>query len=567
MERTYIASISKYLGKPITLFGWIHRIRNLGGIYFVQLRDRSGLVQLVFPKELGNEVKKIKQEYVVKIEGIVNKRPKEQIDNRIPTGKYEIHVKNIEVLNSCKELPFSIEREALLPKEELRLRYRYLDLRRERLTKNLKLRHELLQITRKYLSEREFWEIETPLLAKSTPEGARDFLVPSRMIRNTFYALPQSPQLYKQILMSASMDRYFQIARCLRDEELRTDRQPEFTQIDIEASFIDEEFIFNLIEGLFKEWFAKILKKELPTPFPRLSYEEALQKYGSDKPDLRFGLELQDFSDFFKTTEFKLFKDTLQKEGRIKGIRIKNAKTLKRKDIDKISEIAKDYGFPGLLWVKKEEELKGPLAKFVKNLHIQEGEVIIFLGGEEKRVSWTLGRVRDKIAELLSLVPADTHNLLWVYGFPLFKLNEQGEIEPEHHIFSQPFPEDLDKLETEPTKVKGRIYDLVWNGKEVGTGSIRVHKRELQEKLMDIAHIDKSQFDFFLEAMEYGMPPHGGIALGFDRIVATFAQTDAIRDVIAFPKTTSGQGLMEGSPSKVSPQQLDELRLKIKEEK
>ncbi len=559
-DRIYIKDIIKYEGKRIEIFGWVHRLRDLGGVYFLHLRDRTGIVQVVFPKELAEKIKKIKVEFIVKIIGKVLKRPEEQIDKRLITGEYEIHAEDIEVVSFSKTPPFSVEREAILPKEEIRLKYRYLDLRREKLTRNLETRHWMMQITRNYLSEKGFWEIETPILAKSTPEGARDFLVPSRIFKGNFYALPQSPQLYKQILMVAGIDRYFQLARCLRDEDLRRDRQPEFTQIDIEASFIDEEFIYSLIEGLFEKW-AEYLKIEIKTPFKRIPYSEAIEKYGSDKPDLTNPLIIDDFTDYFRSENFMIFKKIIEeKNGVVKGIKIE--KELSRKEIEDIEKKVKEWGFPGIAWLKRRGDgITGPLSKFLKNFERENG-TYLFLAGERKRVLLALGEVRNELKKFIE--PEKGLHFVWVYEFPLFEYNEgEKRIEPAHHIFSEPLKEDMDKLNDDPLSVRGRIYDLVLNGEEIGSGSIRVNRRTLQERLFEIAGIDKRQFEFLLEAFDYGAPPHGGIALGFDRIVAIFTGTESIRDVIAFPKTTKAQGLMEGSPSEVSAQQLKELGIKF----
>lgn len=428
------------------------------------------------------------------------------------------------------------------------------------------LRHRLTQLGRNYLAGHGYWEVETPILAKSTPEGARDFLVPSRTLKGKFYALPQSPQLYKQILMVAGIDRYFQWARCLRDEDLRADRQPEHTQVDIEASFVEEQDIQKLVEGLFHLWVKEIKGVFLEIPFPRMTYKEAMERFGTDKPDLRNPLEVTTITERFKGSEFRIFAEIVERGGVVRALRLEGAAGWSRKDIDSLDETVKCFGFPGIAWAKKRDgELSGPLAKFMNIYELKDGELELALAGtDEKLVNQAMGRLRDVCGRKMGLVDDDKMSAVWVTDFPLFERDEErGEITASHHIFTSPYEEDLKYLEQDPLKVRGRLFDAVLNGVELGSGSIRCHNRQLQEKLLRIAGIEPSQFEFFLEALDAGAPPHGGIGMGFDRIVAVFAGLSSIRDTIAFPKTTSGQGLMEGQPAEVAKDQLSELGIRI----
>lgn len=567
MERSYCGELTlANVDEPVRLCGWVHRIRDLGGMIFIHLRDRSGLLQVVCDPKKVKEARDLHAEDVLEVRGTVIARPPGQADERLTSGAVEVGAESIEVLNRTKDLPFSVEREELLPSEEMRLRYRYLDLRRPSMSQIMGLRHRLMQLGRNYLAGHGYWEVETPILAKSTPEGARDFLVPSRTLKGKFYALPQSPQLYKQILMVAGIDRYFQWARCLRDEDLRADRQPEHTQVDIEASFVEEADIQKLVEGLFHLWVKEIKHQFLEIPFPHMTYKEAMERFGTDKPDLRNPLELQTVTERFKGSEFRIFAEIVDKGGIVRALGLEGAAGWSRKDIDSLSEEVKPFGFPGIAWAKKRDgELSGPLAKFMNIYELKEGELELALAGtDEKLVNQAMSRLRDVCGRKMGLVDDAAMKFIWVTDFPLFEREEErGEIIPSHHIFSSPHEEDLKYLEQDPLKVRGRLFDAVLNGVELGSGSIRCHRRDLQERLMRIAGVDPSQFEFFLEALDAGAPPHGGIGMGFDRIVAIFAGLDSIRDTIAFPKTTSGQGLMEGQPAKVAKDQLAELGIRI----
>ncbi len=568
MKRSYCGELRiEQVGEQVRLCGWVHRIRDLGAMVFLHIRDRSGLAQVVTdPREL-KVVNDLHPEYVVEIKGEVTARPDDQRDDRLTSGAVEIHAGELEILNTTIELPFSVEREELLPGEEMRLRYRYLDLRRPVMTGYMRLRHRMMQLGRNYLTERGYWETETPILAKSTPEGARDFLVPSRTVKETFYALPQSPQIYKQLLMVSGLDRYFQWARCLRDEDLRADRQPEHTQVDIEASFVDESDIQELVEGLFSLWVKEIKGKEISLPFPRMTYKEAMDRYGSDKPDIRNPLELETITERFHGSQFRIFADIVDRGGEVRCLRIKDGARCTRKDIDSLAEEVKPFGFPGAAWVKEVEgKLSGPLSRFMNIYEFADGELFLALAGTDTRqLNQAMSRLRDVCARKLNLVDEDALKFIWITDFPVFERDEDtGDVVPAHHIFTSPQDEDLDYLESDPLKVRGRLFDIVLNGTELGSGSIRCHKRESQEKLLRIAGIDPAQFDFFLKALQMGAPPHGGIGMGFDRIVAIFAGLDSIRDTIAFPKTTSGQGLLEGQPARVTTRQPDEPGLRFK---
>jgi len=567
---------AEHVGSKVTLAGWVRRARDLGGLLFVDLRDRYGQTQVVF--EPGTDVfekaKELGQQDVIQVKGIVRKRPEDQINRSLPTGEIEVLAESLVVLNESKTPAFPIEDEINVS-EEVRLRWRFLDLRRPEMQKNLILRHRAAQATRNYLSSAGLVEIETPFLTKSTPEGARDFLVPSRIYPGKFYALPQSPQLYKQVLMSSGFDGYFQIARCFRDEDLRADRQPEFTQIDLEMSFADVDDVLDLTEGLMAHIFREVLGIEIERPFPRMTYSEAMERYGIDKPDTRYGMELFDLTDFFRDTDFRVVRSAIEDGGRVIGFRVD--RELSRREIDDLTERAKELGAGGLLWLSsKEGQLRGPLAKFIdreKGLKLLggEGKTALLLAGKKEKILEIGGALRIEVAKRFGLIPDGKWNFLWVLDFPLFVWNEEEKrIEPAHHMFSMPQDEFLDYLESEPLKVVGKIYDLVLNGVELGSGSIRVHRRDIQEKIMEIAGIPaeerQKRFGFLLEALEYGTPPHGGIALGFDRMVAMMAGRESIRDVIAFPKTTKGQALYEGAPSDVSEEQLRELHIRVEKQ-
>ena len=567
MERSYCGELTlEHVDQPVRLCGWVHRLRDLGGMVFLHLRDRSGLIQVVCDPKTLKEARDLHAEDVIEVRGPVRARPPGQTDERLTSGAVEVGADQLTILNQAKDLPFSVEREELLPSEEMRLRYRYLDMRRPSMSQIMGLRHRLTQLGRSYLADHGYWEIETPILAKSTPEGARDFLVPSRNLKGKFYALPQSPQLYKQILMVAGLDRYFQWARCLRDEDLRADRQPEHTQVDIEASFVEEQDIQRLVEGLFHLWVKEIKHQFLEIPFPRMTYKEAIQRFGTDKPDLRNPLELQTITERFKGSEFRIFAEIVDKGGVVRALRLEGGAGWSRKDIDSLDEEVKPFGFPGVVWARKQDgKLSGPLSKFMNIYELKEGELELALAGTDPRlVNQAMSRLRDVCGRRMGLVNEDKMFALWIADFPLFERDEEtNQIIPSHHIFTSPQQEDIRYLEQDPLKVRGRLFDVVLNGIELGSGSIRCHNRQLQEKLLRSAGIDPAQFEFFLAALDAGAPPHGGIGMGFDRIVAVFAGLDSIRDTIAFPKTTSGQGLMEGQPAKVAKDQLAELGIRI----
>ncbi len=567
----------KSVGKDVVLCGWVNRIRDHGPLIFVNIRDRYGITQVVFNSRtnpsLHKMAKELKNEWVLKLEGRVRKRPEGMANLDMPTGEIEVIAENIQVLNTCLVPPFVI-RDELTAQEELRLRYRYIDLRREVMQKIFILRHKIVQAMREYLNSLEFVEMETPILTRSMPEGARDYLVPSRLYPGKFYCLAQSPQLYKQLLMVSGFDRYYQFARCFRDEDQRSDRQPEHTQIDIEMSFVNEDDIFKLVEGMFQSIFEKVLHKKIEIPFVRFEYEDAMNRFGSDKPDLRYGMEIVDITDITKQTDFKIFKDA-------ETVRALNAKTCvgySRKDIDNLEEIAKKYGAEGLLFLKSKKGVSGPLTKFLsrelvedlkRRTDLKEKDLLLIIAGKKSVVLPSLGGLRVELAKRLNLAKVEDFKFCWVVNFPLFKYNEEeNSWDPEHHIFTQPKPEDMEFLKTDPAKVRGIQYDLVCNGYELASGSIRNHKREIQEMVFDIIGLSreeqKKRFGFLLEALEYGAPPHGGIAPGLDRIVMLMAGMENIRDVTPFPKTLNAQALLEGAPAEVEKAQLDELGIKIK---
>ncbi len=555
-------------GKSVTLIGWVNRKRDHGGLSFVDLRDRYGITQIVIhpeQKKAKEIIPELKQEYVINVSGIVRKRPPEMVNPELSTGEIEVLANEINIINPSLTPPFVIE-EDVKALEELKLKYRYLDLRRRKMLKHFITRHSIIQSLRSFLSRRGFLEIDTPILAKSTPEGARDFLVPSRLEKGKFYALAQSPQLYKQILMVAGFDRYYQFAKCLRDEDLRGNRQPEHSQIDIEMSFVNEEDIYSLTEEMFKQLFSDVLGIEIPIPFQRIEYFDAIEKFGTDKPDIRIPFEISDFTTIAKTGNFKIFNNT----DCIKGIITKES--FSRKGIDKLEEIVKKAGAPGLLWLEKRDEYKGPFVKYFKNLDVfglKDGEMLFLIAGEHKIVSSSLCELRKELGK--EYIKENDFQFTWVTNFPLFELNEEEKSwEPCHHIFTMPLEEDIDKLDTEPGKVRGKQYDLVINGEEIASGSIRNHNPEMQKKLLSIIGLkDKEieeRFGFLLNALKYGAPPHGGIAPGIDRLCMVIEGLDTIRDVIAFPKTLTGKGLLEGTPSTIDKHHLDELHLKIKKE-
>jgi aspartyl-tRNA synthetase len=571
----------EHVGQTVCLMGWAQTTRDHGGLLFIDLRDREGLAQIVCDPQEAPEAhelaKQVRSEWVLAAEGEVRPRPEGMENPNLPTGMVEVRVKNLEVLNRAETPPFMITDEVGV-EENLRLRYRYLDLRRARMQRNLGLRHELTRATREYLNGHGFWEIETPLLTKSTPEGARDFLVPARLDPGKFFALPQSPQLLKELLMVAGCERYYQMARCLRDEDLRADRQYEHTQIDLEMSFVDQEEVLDLVEGLMVEIMA-VGGIEVSRPFTRLSYAEAMARFGCDKPDLRYGMELVDVSDVLRGTEFQVFQRALGGEGQVKGINAKGCAGYSRKELDDLSAYATRFGAGGVAPIAVTAEgIKSPIAKFLSESEQQgiltamaadPGDLILLVADQPETVAMALDRLRQHLAERLEIIPRDAWEFLWVVDFPLFEWNsDEGRIDPKHHVFSSPRDEDLPLLDTDPLKVHGKLYDLVLNGVELGSGSIRIHRRELQEKVFGIIQLSPEEaqrrFGFLLDAFRYGAPPHAGIGIGFDRLVALIAGEESIREVIAFPKTAAGTDPMTAAPSAVDDEQLRELGLALR---
>ena len=571
------------IGEHVVLNGWVAIRRDLGGVIFIEVRDRYGITQVVFEPSFNEDAhehgKKLRSEFVISVEGKVRKRPEGTENPALPTGNIDVMVDRLVILNHADTPPFAIE-DNIDAHEDLRLKFRYLDLRRNEMQNALMLRHKMYQIARKYLDSQSFIEIETPILMKSTPEGARDFLVPSRMHKGKFYALPQSPQSYKQILMVSGFDRYFQIVRCFRDEDLRADRQYEFTQIDIEMSFVDVEDIFGMVEGLMKEYFKDILKVDLKTPIPRLSFEEAMEKYGSDKPDLRFGLQMVTLNNVFSKSEFKVFRDSVEKGGIVTGLLAKGCGEYTRNQLDVITDYVKKLGAGGLIWMRvKGNDIEAPVAKFLSGeeksnlrsaMKAEAGDLLFILTGPRIKTLSIMGHLRLEMAKRMNLIKSDAApSLLWVTEFPLFEWDEETKrYYAMHHPFTSPRIEDIPLMTSDPGNVKARAYDLVLNGNEIAGGSIRIHDAELQSKMFDALGIGeeeaKEKFGFLMNAFKYGAPPHGGIAFGFDRLAMLFAGKSSIRDVIAFPKTSSGMSLMDDAPSIVDEHQLKELYIKIR---
>lgn len=567
------------VGTTVTLNGWVHRQRDHGGILFIDLRDRSGLVQVVFdPNATGgiySLAETLRSEYVIMVKGTVRRRPEGTVNPELPTGEVEVIAAELVILNPAKTPPIYIDDRTTVD-ETLRLRYRYLDLRRPEMQKNLIMRHRATRIIRNFLDQKGFLEIETPMLTKSTPEGARDYLVPSRVNPGKFYALPQSPQLFKQLLMVSGFEKYFQIVKCFRDEDLRADRQPEFTQIDLEMSFINREIILNLLEEMMATLFKELKGVELARPFPKMDYEEAMNRYGSDKPDTRFGMELKDVSDLAAETEFAVFRNTLAKGGKVVAITVRGCGGYTRRELDELPETAVKYGAKGLAYLALTGgQFKSPIAKFftpgqlektAEKMEARDGDLILMVADEPVTALTAMGGIRKEFAARLSMIPEDKYNFLWVLNFPLLEFDrEEGRYVAMHHPFTSPLPEELALLEKDPGKVRANAYDLVLNGMELGSGSIRIHQRPVQEKVFRVLGLSeeeaKEKFGFLLEAFEYGTPPHGGIALGLDRLVMILAGASNMREVIAFPKTASATCLMTSAPSEVEPKQLQEVHI------
>ena len=571
----------EHIGESVSLNGWVNTVRLHGQVIFIDLRDRYGKTQIVFNSEDYDgdfdTIKKLSMEDVLSIKGKVQSRGENAVNPDMPTGEIEVIVEAMELLSETAPLPFVItNRDSAL--EDLRLKYRYLELRTDELQHNIITRHKTYQAVRSYLSDQDFVEIETPILMKSTPEGARDFLVPSRLHNGKFYALPQSPQIYKQILMLSGFDRYFQIVKCFRDEDFRADRQPEFTQIDIEMSFVDEEDIFTNMEGMTQHVFKEVIGEDLPDPFPRLTYAEAMSKYGSDKPDMRFELFLQDVKEFTDKSDFNAFKSAEC----VKAIIVSDGAKYSRKIIDELTEFVKTYKAKGLAWMKTENgQLTGGISKFIddnlqkeiiKSSGMNDGDIIFLIGDERSIVEPALGALRVEIARREGLTDPNMYKPLWVTSFPMFKFDEKEKrFMAMHHPFTAPRVEDIDKLESDPAAVLSRGYDLTLNGHEIAGGSIRIHSPDIQKKAFSLLGLSldeaEEKFGFLVEALTYGAPPHGGIAFGFDRLVMLLTGSNNIRDVIAFPKTTSALSLMDGSPDTVSKEQLDELGILFKKKK
>lgn len=569
------------LGQDVVLMGWVQRRRDHGGLVFIDLRDRTGLIQVVFNPQEDPETHErshaVRSEYVLAVKGRIRRRPEDMVNPKLKTGRVEVFINHLRVLNTAATPPFMIE-DSLDVSEAVRLKYRYLDLRRPSIMENFLLRDQAAQITRNFLSGAGFLEVETPVLTRSTPEGARDYLVPSRISQGRFYALPQSPQLFKQLLMVAGFDRYYQIVRCFRDEDLRADRQPEFTQIDLEMSFIQEEDILELMEELMVRLFKEILGKDISRPFPRLMYKEALDRFGLDRPDTRFGLELVDVTNIVATAEFKLFAQAAASGGVIKALNAKGCNHFSRKRLDDLIEFAKVYGAKGLAWIKVNPDgWQSPIAKFfsdeekaglVQALDIEPGDLIFFSADQLKVVSEVMGQLRLKLGRDLDLVKNDEYHFVWVTHFPMFEYSpEEKRLAAMHHPFTSPLDEDLGHLESSPGDVRARAYDLVLNGNEIGGGSIRIHHPDVQARVFRVLGISEEEaaekFGFLVEALGYGAPPHGGLAFGFDRLVMILAGSENIRDVIAFPKTQKAACLLTGAPNRVDRRQLLELGLRV----
>ena len=580
MKSHYCERVTKEdLGKEITLAGWVSTIRDLGGIIFVELRDKTGLFQVVADPQLNKNVhdifQKLKTESVIQVKGKVSLRPDDTINPNLTTGEIEMYPEVATILSEAKTLPFVLDDENV--SEDVRLKYRYLDIRREQTAKNLKLRHNIVTATRNYLNSLDFTEVETPILINTTPEGARDYLVPSRVQPGKFYALPQSPQIFKQLLMVGGLEKYYQIARCFRDEDLRADRQPEFTQIDIEMSFVEQEDIINMMEGLIVETF-KQAGVEVKPPFRRMTYKEAMENYGSDRPDLRFDLKLFDITDIIENSTFDIMKDVIKNGGTARAITIPGIAEYSRKEMDDIRSLVISYGAKGLAWLTymPDGTVKSPILKYITEEQAQEikqrggakdGDVVFLVCDKPKATFDILGRFRLYFGDRLGMINKDAHELLWVVDFPMFEYSEENNRWVSvHHPFTMPNLEDIDKMETDPQNCRSIAYDIVYNGTELGGGSVRIHSSEIQERVFKALGLKpeeiQQKFGFMIEAFKYGTPPHAGIALGLDRLVALLARTDSIRDVIAFPKNSAAKCLMTNAPAVASEEQMRELHLK-----
>jgi len=583
LRNVYCGEVKKaQIGEQVTLNGWVQRRRDHGKLIFLDLRDRSGLVQVVFNYEqdatMFKQVEEIRNEFVLTVRGKVVARSTETVNSKVSTGEIEVQAEELEILNRAKTPPFYLE-DGVDVDENIRLRYRYLDLRRPEMQKNLVLRHRVCKLVRDFLDKEGFLEVETPMLTKSTPEGARDYLVPSRMNPGSFFALPQSPQLFKQLLMVAGTERYFQIARCFRDEDLRADRQPEFTQIDLELSFCDQEMVLGLMEEMMVHVYAGALGEEIPLPFPRLTYLEAMERFGSDKPDTRFGLELCELSELVAGAAFKVFRQALVGGGVVKGINAKGCGHFSRRELDELTAFVAQFAAKGLayMFIEADGSVRSPIAKFfdsdcldgiVAMMAGEPGDLLLFVADKREVVYQSLGALRLHLAERLGLLDGKQRNFLWVVDFPLlFFAEAEQRYVANHHPFTAPRDEDLDKLESDPQNVLAKAYDLILNGVEIGGGSLRIYRRELQERIFKrlgfSSESAREQFGFLLDAFEYGTPPHGGIALGLDRMVMLMAERNSVRDVIAFPKTASANCLMTAAPAAVADEQLKELHIKL----
>ena len=569
------------IGKTTLLAGWASTIRDLGGIIFVELRDKTGLFQIVADPQINPEVhetlSKIKPEYVIQVEGEISKRPDDTINTKLKTGTIEMYPKKVNVLSSAQTLPFVLDDDNV--SEDVRLKYRYLDLRREKMVNNFKLRHDIVSAIRNYLNSLDFMEVETPILIKATPEGARDYLVPSRIHDGKFYALPQSPQIFKQLLMVAGFEKYYQIAKCFRDEDLRADRQPEFTQVDMEMSFVNQDDVIKMTEGLIENAF-KAAGVEVKAPFKRITYKEAMDRFGSDKPDTRFGLELFNVTDIMEQSTFEAFKSVIKQGGTVRAIKIPGIAGYSRKEMDDVRNLAISFGAKGLAWITYMEDgtVKSPVLKFLNEDQIKEiqtraqaqnGDIVFFVADYPQIVFDVLGRFRLYFGKKLNMIDESKHDLLWVVDFPLFEYSfEDNSYKSMHHPFTMPALEDIDKLESDKGNVKSIAYDIIYNGNELGGGSIRIHDAEIQRKVFQALGLTekdiKEKFEFMIDAFKYGTPPHGGLAIGLDRLVALLLRANSIREVIAFPKNSAAKDLMTNAPSIASEEQLRELHLKLR---